>query len=134
MGLKWRQHTRCGFCQVPIELDIVAGAATRVSPIRGWLPHVENCRNVKAEFCPDANLFCNEEHLGAWRAAAGMPEELVMDLQALSNLGRRSGGSVNAGYYLVQNQIPQSVPLARLLDEALGLPALTVRIWKTVAL
>jgi hypothetical protein len=89
-------HTTCGCCQGPIEVYIVAGTAATVSPIRGWLPHVENCGNVKAEFCPDANLFCNDEHLGAWRSTKGISEGLVMDLHALSNLGRRSWGSVHA--------------------------------------
>jgi len=90
-------HTTCGYCKGSLEVYIVAGLVPRDLSIRGWLPHVENCGNVKAEFCPDANLFCNDEHLGVWRAAKGMPEGLVMDLRALSNLGRRSWGAVHAG-------------------------------------
>jgi hypothetical protein len=84
--------TTCGYCQGPMEVDLVAGVVLQPSSIRGWLPVKENCGNVKADFCPDANLFCNGEHLGTWRAEAGMPEGLVMDLDALSNLGRRSWG------------------------------------------
>lgn len=90
-------HTTCGYCQGSLEVYIVAGLVPKDSPIRGWLPHIENCGNVKAEFCPDANLFCNDEHLGAWRANKGTPEGLVMDLPALSNLGRRSWGAVHVG-------------------------------------
>ena len=90
-------HTTCGYCQGPLEVYIVAGSPPKVSPIRGWLPHIENCGNVRAEFCPDVNLFCSDEHLGAWRAAAGI-EGQAMDLHALSNLGRRSWGPVDAGH------------------------------------
>jgi alkylmercury lyase len=95
-------HTTCGYCQGLIEVDIAAGSAPGVSPIRGWLPHIENCGNVKADFCSEANLFCNDEHLGAWRGAQGMPEGLVMDLDALSNLGRHSWGAVRAEHSLLQ--------------------------------
>ncbi len=84
--------TARGYCQGPIEVHLVAGATPQLSPIQGWLPVLEDCGNVKAEFCSGANLFCNGERLGVWRAAAGMPEGLVMDLDALSNLGRRSWG------------------------------------------
>ena len=86
--------TPCGYCTGVIEVHLEAGAVSAASPILGWLPLMETCANVKAEFCPDANLFCNVEHLEAWRTLAGSPEGLVMELDALSDLGRRSWGAV----------------------------------------
>jgi alkylmercury lyase len=88
--------TTCGYCEGPIEVDIEKGSVPNDSPLRGWLPLMENCENVRTDFCPEANLFCSNEHLGAWRVAAGMPEGLVMDLGALTALGHRSWGAVSA--------------------------------------
>ena len=87
-----KTRTTCGYCQEPIEVDIVAGSISSTLPIRGWLAQPESCENVKAEFCPEANLFCNQDHLAAWRTAAGMPEGVVKDLDAWADLGRRSWG------------------------------------------
>lgn len=87
--------TTCGYCEGPIEVDVEKGSVPSDSPLRGWLPLIENCENVQSDFCPEANLFCGNEHLGAWRVAAGMPEGLVMDLGEIAALGHRSWGAVS---------------------------------------
>ena len=84
--------TVCRQCGEPIEVEIRGGLTSGHSPVRGWLPTMDQCANVRNDFCPDANLFCSIEHLNAWRNRAGMPDGLVMDLDALIELGGGNRG------------------------------------------
>lgn len=57
-----------------------------------WLP-TASCSHVVTQFCPDVNLFCNRDHLEAWRARAGNPEGEKLDLAGPRSWAR-SGGPI----------------------------------------
>ncbi len=80
--------TRCPHCGQPIQVAIEAGRPPADLPITGWLPGGP-CDNVQADFCPDANLFCNNTHLAAWRTAAGDPPGTPATLPELADTGRQ---------------------------------------------
>jgi alkylmercury lyase len=85
--------TTCGHCEEPIEVHIRQGQPVDDEKIVGWLP----CRTpgrVIEEFCPYANLFCEEEHLLAWRSASEGAEGEIADLSALAEHGREDWGDI----------------------------------------
>lgn len=80
--------TRCPHCGQRIQVAIEAGRPPADLPIVGWLPGGP-CGNVQADFCPDANLFCNDTHLVAWGTAAGDPPGTAATLPELADTGRK---------------------------------------------
>lgn len=80
--------TQCPHCHQPIQVAIASGRPPAGSPVVGWLPGGP-CGNVQADFCPDANLFCNDAHLTAWRTAADDPPGTTASLLQLADTGRR---------------------------------------------
>lgn len=99
LGMDAEARTRCGHCGTRLDVPITTGAPPPDSPLVGWLPG-QTCRNVQADFCPAANLFCTAEHLAAWRAEAGNPPGRSAPLADLAALGtqvwaemRRPGGN-----------------------------------------
>lgn len=60
-------ETRCPTCDRALVVQVEAGHPPADSPVVGWLPGGP-CGNVQADFCPEANLFCDARHLAAWRA------------------------------------------------------------------
>jgi len=87
--------TTCEHCGASLSVDIDHGEPPSDSPLRGWIPPTD-CDNVRAEVCPLANLFCSEEHLTQWRAAAGNPHGQVADLERFAELGRHAWGDLAA--------------------------------------
>jgi len=85
--------TTCGHCGASITVDIDHGEPPSDSLFPGWIPPTD-CDNVRAEVCPLANLFCSEEHLNQWRAAAGNPQGQVADLARFAELGRQAWGDL----------------------------------------
>jgi len=83
--------TTCRGCAATIEIEMTRGRVPESAPHVGWLPLLDTCTNVRSEFCPEANLFCNEAHLETWRIAAGMPDGMAMDLESLNEFGRSPG-------------------------------------------
>lgn len=79
--------TRCPHCGQPIQVAMEGGRPPADLPITGWLPGGP-CGNVQADFCPDANLFCNDMHLVTWRTAAGDPPGAAATLPELADTGR----------------------------------------------
>jgi hypothetical protein len=66
---------------------VVRGGTPDPSTAIGWLPN-ESCSNVRAEFCPDALLFCSHSHLEEWRSKAGSAEGEALGVDALAERGR----------------------------------------------
>jgi hypothetical protein len=79
--------TRCWHCGIGIELELVGGHPP-ASDQRVWLPQSE-CTSVFDQFCTQANMFCDSEHLGAWQAAADAIGR-ALDLAGAAGLGRDS--------------------------------------------
>jgi hypothetical protein len=52
-----------------------------------WLPR-EPCTNVREQFCPDTNLFCDHHHLDHWRDQAGHPDGDVLTVPEAAAIGR----------------------------------------------
>lgn len=72
-------ETRCPTCGRALVVHIEAGRPPADSPVVGWLPGGP-CGNVQADFCPEANLFCDATHLAAWGSTGdheGAPASLV---------------------------------------------------------
>lgn len=80
--------TRCPHCGQPIQVAIEAGRPPPDSSMVGWLPGGP-CGNVQADFCPDANLFCNDAHLAAWRTTVGDRPGTAATLPELADTGRQ---------------------------------------------
>lgn len=88
--------TPCGHCGQPIQLLVQHGRPVAKPAVTGWLPSAA-CRNVLAEFCPQANLFCDQAHLAAWRTQAGDPPGEALDLAELAERGRQARADLQAG-------------------------------------
>lgn len=80
--------THCAHCDHPLRVTIETGQPPEESPVVGRLPGGP-CRNVQADFCPEANLFCNHAHLAAWRKGAGDPPGTTASLTELAHTGRQ---------------------------------------------
>lgn len=81
--------TGCGHCGNPIELAIQRGRPPKRSGAIGWMP-AGPCGNTLQEFCPSANLFCDRDHLEAWRRQADDPPGTPETLPKLASLGRQA--------------------------------------------
>jgi hypothetical protein len=82
-------HTACPTCGHLIEIGFEQGrplAAGENAVV--WLPE-KKCTNVVEEFCPEANLFCGPDHLGAWRQGAGDPVGRALSLGQAAEVGRQ---------------------------------------------
>ena len=84
-------ETHCPGCGERITVEVADGAASAAGPVTLFCP-TGPCRNVCADFCSAANLFCSPVHLDDWRAdhPAAMGEEL--DLPATAELGHTMWG------------------------------------------
>ena len=67
-------------------MTIRAGCPPAVSSYVGWLPGLP-CENVQQDFCPHANLFCDQEHLAAWCAIESRFAGHTAGLVELASLG-----------------------------------------------
>ena len=85
--------TSCSHCGAQLTVDIDHGEPPLDSPLRGWIPPTD-CKNVRADLCPFANLFCSQQHLNEWRAAAGDPLGEAADLARFAELGRQAWGDL----------------------------------------
>ncbi len=79
--------TRCGWCQRPLRVRVDAGVPSAEQAAVVWWP-TSPCVNVRAEFCPLANLFCDREHLESWHRGVGATAGEVLDLLQAAELGR----------------------------------------------
>ena len=78
--------THCAHCDHPLRVTIETGQPPKESPVVGRLPGGP-CRNVQADFCPEANLFCDAPHLAAWRAT-GDHDGATASLLELADIGK----------------------------------------------
>ncbi|MHB1509320.1 MAG: organomercurial lyase [Acidimicrobiales bacterium] len=85
--------TSCAHCGAQLTVDIDRGEPPSQSSFRGWLPPTD-CKNVRAELCPLANLFCSLEHLEQWLDGAGDPSGEAADLARFAELGRQAWGDL----------------------------------------
>lgn len=81
-------ETSCPHCGRPIEISMPKGRSLGASGFVAWLPSKEVTRVVD-ELCPEINLFCDEDHLGAWRADSGDPPGRALGIEEVEELGRR---------------------------------------------
>jgi alkylmercury lyase len=79
-------ETRCPTCDRALQVHVEAGRPPADSPVVGWLPGGP-CGNVQADFCPEANLFCDTSHLAAWRAS-GDHLGAIASLFELADIGK----------------------------------------------
>lgn len=79
--------TTCGHCGSAVELRFERGTLIDKPGGVVWSP-TKACAIVAAEFCPEANLFCDRAHIDAWRSAAGHPAGEVLTLaEAVERIG-----------------------------------------------
>ena len=86
----------CGFCAAIVRVVVIAGEPPADVAVVGWLPGGP-CDDMQADFCAAANLFCEEQHLAAWRAAAGDPPGQSATLSDLATEGRRVWAEMRPG-------------------------------------
>ena len=84
-------RTDCPTCGASVTVEIVAGIPSGSDALL-WLPPPP-AANLLAEFCSDADLFCNMDHLHD-RIHAGCVGGRVCDLAAAAALGRTSWADV----------------------------------------
>ena len=77
--------TRCGWCDRPLALAVRAGLPEPADAVL-WLPR-EPCTDVRQQFCPHTNLFCNDDHLDHWRDEADHPNGDVLTVPEAAALG-----------------------------------------------
>jgi predicted transcriptional regulator len=96
LGVDAEVHTVCPTCEAAIVLEVRSGtvsAAHGTEPVL-WLPGGP-CGHVMDDFCAAANLFCNGEHLDAWRARAANPSGESVTLAEAEAHGRRLWADVS---------------------------------------
>lgn len=85
-------ETRCPTCDQVVVVQVEAGRPQADSAVVGWLPGGP-CGNVQADFCPEANLFCDATHLAAW-VATGDHEGITASLIELADIGRSTWADI----------------------------------------
>ena len=91
MGADAMTRSTCGFCHAAIEVAFDAGEPRDEPAAVSWVPD-KSCPSVRSEFCPEANGFCSQDHLDAWRDQAGYPPGDVLTVAAVTALGRELWG------------------------------------------
>jgi hypothetical protein len=62
-------RTRCAWCDAPIEVCFTAGRLDQAPTAVLCFPALwADGDNPQECWCPQANLFCREDHLEAWRS------------------------------------------------------------------
>ncbi|MBI2238132.1 MAG: alkylmercury lyase family protein [Actinobacteria bacterium] len=85
--------TSCPPCGRELRIEFERGRRASEPGFVAWLP-TDPCSNVREELCPQANLFCDEEHLRSWRAGSGDPRGEVLSLSQVEAVGREWWGSL----------------------------------------
>lgn len=85
--------TACGRCGRAIEVGIAHGKPSAEGDVVGWLPGRPRS-SVIGEFCPSALLFCDPDHLAAWREARPGLRGREAGLDDLAEVGRAAWGDV----------------------------------------
>jgi len=86
----------CGFCGALVQVTVAAGQPPIQGSVVGWLP-AGPCEDMQADFCAAASLFCDAQHLAAWRAAAGDPHGRPATLSDLATEGRQVWAELRPG-------------------------------------
>jgi alkylmercury lyase len=84
--------TSCPRCGRELRVEFESGHPVSDAGFVAWLP-TDPCSNVREELCPQANLFCDRDHLRSWRADAGDPRGEVLSLTQVETLGREWWGA-----------------------------------------
>lgn len=88
MGVDATATTDCGRCGTPIEVEIRAGEVG-ATDVWGWMPALDPDETALiTNFCSNANLFCDQAHLDAWRESAGRPAGDPCTLDEFLEMGR----------------------------------------------
>jgi hypothetical protein len=88
LGADAAVHSPCGWCDREIAVELDAGVPFSEPDVLVWLP-TSSCTNVREEFCPLANLFCNRAHLDSWRLDAQTAPGEALSVERAAALGRR---------------------------------------------
>lgn len=86
-------RTTCEHCGELAEIEIRGGRAPEEIGYVLWFPF-SACSHVVSEFCTQANLYCSEAHITAWRAANGKPDGQVLSLAQAQEFGRLNWSDV----------------------------------------
>jgi hypothetical protein len=88
--------TTCGWCERTVHVQVKRGLPAADAAVVLWLP-TSACGNVRDEFCPLANLFCDRDHLESWHRSAANPRGEVRTLEQAAALGREWWSRTPAG-------------------------------------
>lgn len=95
LGATAHIETTCPTCSRPLAVGIDAGVLPTPSTSALWLP-TGPCHHVIDDFCADANLFCNPDHLDTWRTAAGDPPGFALPLADVPDLARSDWADITS--------------------------------------
>jgi hypothetical protein len=93
LGATARATTTCPACQQPVVVEIYAGRLPDADTPVLWMP-IGPCERIIDDFCPYANLFCNRDHVDAWRRATGDPTGEVVTLAEIPALARTAWADI----------------------------------------
>ncbi len=86
MAIDARAVTLCPTCRREVVVAITAGRPDGGTTARLWYPQ-GRCRDLVADFCSGANLFCSQQHLEEW-VAGTEATGTVMTVEEVAELGR----------------------------------------------
>jgi len=89
LGVDADVSSPCGWCDRHLDVHAAAGIPTGDDRVVLWLP-TSPCSNVRRDFCPLANLFCDIDHLDAWRRSVPNAEGEARSVERAAAVGRRS--------------------------------------------
>lgn len=88
LGSDATARTRCAWCDAPIEVCFTAGRLDQAPPAVLWFPALwADGDNPQECWCPQANLFCREDHLEAWRSEHHAGDGEILDLECAASRG-----------------------------------------------
>jgi alkylmercury lyase len=93
LGATARAETTCPACGRPLVVRIDAGVLVTGSTSTLWMP-TGPCHHVIDDFCANANLFCNPDHLDTWRTTAGDPPGFAVALEDVPDRARADWADV----------------------------------------
>jgi hypothetical protein len=96
LGADATARTRCPECGKAIEVSVRSGAAVVAGEPVTWLPTAEYS-NLADGLCRQLNLFCDRDHLEAWRRRSGNPDGVVLSVADVEENGRRVWGDGVSG-------------------------------------
>lgn len=106
-GLSAAISTTCPHCGARLHVAVGDAETPFDESIKLFCP-TGPCNDVRADICSSANLFCDSDHVTAWRAANPSIDGHELDLDETAELGRARLQMSNVGWTTSESPAPMT--------------------------